>query len=192
MKARRIVSFAALAMALTTGALAVSQAACRTAAVEEAPSALFLGVSTDLVVDDDFDSIGLFVSVRGEVKLARVEEVRPNGTVGLPGTLSITQPADPSTPVHIRVAGYKKGQVISVRDAISTVPPGASASCGCRSSGCRRARVSPGRSAATRASPLRKRVSSSRPSPSARPPIFPSSRATSRTSSCRARRGRRW
>ncbi|MBK8214511.1 MAG: hypothetical protein IPK71_12285 [Myxococcales bacterium] len=124
MKARRIVSFAALAMALTTGALAVSQAACRTAAVEEAPSALFLGVSTDLVVDDDFDSIGLFVSVRGEVKLARVEEVRPNGTVGLPGTLSITQPADPSTPVHIRVAGYKKGQVIAIRDAISTVPTG--------------------------------------------------------------------
>jgi hypothetical protein len=124
MKARRIVSFAALAMALTAGALALSQAACRTAAVDEAPSALFLGVSTDLVVDDDFDSIGLFVSVRGEVKLARVEEVLPNGTVGLPGTLSITQPADPSTPVHIRVAGYKKGQVIAVRDAISTVPTG--------------------------------------------------------------------
>lgn len=124
MKARRIVSFAALAMAVSAGALALSQAACRTAAVEEAPSAIFLGVSTDLLVDDDFDSVGLFVSVRGEVKLARVEEVLPNGTVGLPGTLSITQPADPSTPVHIRVAGYKKGQVIAVRDAISTVPTG--------------------------------------------------------------------
>lgn len=124
MKARRIVSFAALAMALSAGALALTQSACRTSVVEVSPSALFLGVSTDLVVDDDFDSIGLFVSVRGEVKLARVEEVRPNGTVGLPGTLSITQPADPSTPVHIRVAGYKKGQVISVRDAISTVPTG--------------------------------------------------------------------
>lgn len=124
MKARRIVSFAALAMAVSAGALALSQAACHTAAVEEAPSAIFLGVSTDLLVDDDFDSVGLFVSVRGEVKLARVEEVLPNGTVGLPGTLSITQPADPSTPVHIRVAGYKKGQVIAVRDAISTVPTG--------------------------------------------------------------------
>jgi hypothetical protein len=124
MKARRIVSFAALAMALSAGALALTQSACRTSVVEVSPSALFLGVSTDLVVDDDFDSIGLFVSVRGEVKLARVEEVRPNGTVGLPGTLSITQPADPSTPVHIRVAGYKKGQVIAVRDAISTVPTG--------------------------------------------------------------------
>lgn len=124
MKARRIVSFAALALAASAGALAFSQVGCRTAAVEEAPSAIFLGVSTDLLVDDDFDSVGLFVSVRGEVKLARVEEVMPNGTVGLPGTLSITQPADPSTPVHIRVAGYKKGQVIAVRDAISTVPTG--------------------------------------------------------------------
>ena len=72
MKARRIVSFAALAMAVSAGALALSQAACRTAAVEEAPSAIFLGVSTDLLVDDDFDSVGLFVSVRGEVKLSLI------------------------------------------------------------------------------------------------------------------------
>lgn len=99
-------------------------AACRSTTVTVEPSALFLGVSTDLVVDDDFDSVGLFVSVRGEVKLARVEEVRPTGTVALPGTLSITQPADPATPVHVRVAGYKKGQVIAVRDAVTTVPTG--------------------------------------------------------------------
>jgi hypothetical protein len=98
--------------------------ACRSTTVTVEPSALFLGVSTDLVVDDDFDSVGLFVSVRGEVKLARVEEVKPTGSVALPGTLSITQPSDAATPVHIRVAGYKKGQVIAVRDAITTVPTG--------------------------------------------------------------------
>ncbi|MBL9111841.1 MAG: hypothetical protein JNM74_21335 [Myxococcales bacterium] len=68
--------------------------------------------------------MGLFVSVRGEVKLARVEEVKPTGSVALPGTLSITQPSDAATPVHIRVAGYKKGQVIAVRDAVTTVPTG--------------------------------------------------------------------
>ncbi|MBK8214512.1 MAG: hypothetical protein IPK71_12290 [Myxococcales bacterium] len=98
--------------------------ACRGTTATAEPSALFLGVSSDLVVDDDFDSVGLFVSVRGEVKLARVEEVKPTGSVALPGTLSITQPSDAATPVHIRVAGYKKGQVIAVRDAVTTVPTG--------------------------------------------------------------------
>ena len=113
----------ATSLLVAAGVVSGVMACNKTTTVIE-PSALFLGVSSDLVVDDDFDSVGLFVSVRGEVKLARVEEVRPTGTVSLPGTLSITQPADPATPVHVRVAGYKKGQVIAVRDAVTTVPTG--------------------------------------------------------------------
>lgn len=116
-------AFFAASLLVAAGVVSGVMACNKTTAVIE-PSALFLGVSSDLVVDDDFDSVGLFVSVRGEVKLARVEEVRPTGTVALPGTLSITQPADPATPVHVRVAGYKKGQVIAVRDAVTTVPTG--------------------------------------------------------------------
>ena len=87
------------------------------------PTALFLGVSSDLVVADDLDAVGLFVSVKGEIKHARVDGVRPGGILALPGTISILDPEDPATPVHIRVVGYRAQQVVSVRDAISTVPP---------------------------------------------------------------------
>ena len=86
------------------------------------PTALFLGVSSDMRVADDFDSVGLFISVNGEVKYQAVHAVSPTGEVLLPASLSILQPDEPSTPVHIRVAGYRASQVIAVRDAITTIP----------------------------------------------------------------------
>lgn|GEM_PF-4672780 len=86
------------------------------------PTALFLGVSSDMRVADDFDSVGLFISVNGEVKYQGVHPVSPTGEVLLPASLSILQPDEPSTPVHIRVAGYRASQVIAVRDAITTIP----------------------------------------------------------------------
>ncbi len=107
-----------LALALGSGAFVTSETGCNSAE----PTAIFLGVSSDMIVADDFDSVGLFVSVRGEVKFSRVVPVSPTGTVTLPASLSITQPSDRTTPVHIRVAGYKAGAVVAVRDAISTVP----------------------------------------------------------------------
>ncbi len=107
-----------VALALGSGAFVTSETGCNSAE----PTALFLGVSSDMIVADDFDSVGLFVSVRGEVKFSRVVPVSPTGTVTLPASLSITQPSDRTTPVHIRVAGYKAGAVVAVRDAISTVP----------------------------------------------------------------------
>ncbi len=117
-------SFALLVvLGLSTVGLVSQELACGTTAATREATALYLGVSSDMVVTDDFDSVGLFVSVKGEVKFSSVNGVKPGGTVALPGSLSILQPDDPATPVHIRVAGYKDGQVIAVRDAISTVPP---------------------------------------------------------------------
>lgn len=86
------------------------------------PTALFLGVSSDMRVADDFDSVGLFISVNGEVKYQGVHPVSPTGEVLLPASLSVLQPDEPSTPVHIRVVGYKSSQVIAVRDAVTTIP----------------------------------------------------------------------
>jgi len=105
--------------AVAAGALGY-QTACGSS---REPTAIFLGVSSDLVVTDDLDAVGLFVSVNGEVKHARVDAIRPGGELALPGSISILDPEDPATPVHIRVVGYKAQQVVSVRDAVSTVPP---------------------------------------------------------------------
>ena len=117
-------SFALLfVLGLSTVGLVSQELACGNTTATRKPTALYLGVSSDMVVTDDFDSVGLFVSVKGEVKFSSVNGVKPGGTVALPGSLSILQPDDPATPVHIRVAGYKEGRVIGVRDAISTVPP---------------------------------------------------------------------
>lgn len=107
-----------LALVVGSGAFVTSETGCNSTE----PTAIFLGVSSDMIVADDFDSVGLFVSVRGEVKFSRVVPVSPTGTVTLPASLSITQPSDRTTPVHIRVAGYKAGAVVALRDAISTVP----------------------------------------------------------------------
>ena len=105
--------------AVAAGALGY-QTACGSS---REPTAIFLGVSSDLVVSDDLDAVGLFVSVNGEVKHARVDAIKPGGELALPGSISILDPEDPATPVHVRVVGYKSQQVVAVRDAVSTVPP---------------------------------------------------------------------
>ncbi|MBL0198131.1 MAG: hypothetical protein IPQ09_28730 [Myxococcales bacterium] len=111
-------SLLGITSAIACGGILVDGLGC---AVAE-PTALFLGVSSDMRVADDFDSVGLFISVNGEVKYQGVHPVSPTGEVLLPASLSILQPDEPSTPVHIRVAGYKASQVIAVRDAITTIP----------------------------------------------------------------------
>jgi len=77
-----------------------------------------------MVVDGDLDELGLYVGVAGEVKTSIRTPTSADQPAKLPGTLSILQPSDTSTPVHIRVAGYKKGELKVVRDAITTVPSG--------------------------------------------------------------------
>jgi len=88
------------------------------------PTAVVVAVTTDMVVDGDLDELGLYVGVAGEVKTSIRTPTSAEQPAKLPGTLSILQPSDTSTPVHIRVAGYKKGELKVVRDAITTVPSG--------------------------------------------------------------------
>ena len=115
-KTRRVVgsAFALFAAALCAGHVACSRE----------PTALVIAVDTDMGVSDDLDELGLYVGVAGEVKTSLRVPTSVNEPAKLPGTLSILQPSDESTPIHVRVAGYKNGQLRVVRDAISTVPSG--------------------------------------------------------------------
>ena len=74
-------------------------------------------------VIQDLDEVGLFVGVNGEVKSSLRTFVSTEVAAKLPGTVSILEPEDANKPVHVRVAGYKNGQLKVVRDAIVTVPP---------------------------------------------------------------------
>ncbi len=85
---------------------------------------MIVAVTTDMVVDGDLDELGLYVGVAGEVKTSLRTPTSSGAPAKLPGTLSILQPSDASTPVHVRVAGYKNGTLKVVRDAITTVPSG--------------------------------------------------------------------
>jgi len=116
LKTRRVVgsAFALFAAALCAGHVACSRE----------PTALVIAVDTDMGVSDDLDELGLYVGVAGEVKTSLRVPTSVNEPAKLPGTLSILQPSDESTPIHVRIAGYKNGQLRVVRDAISTVPSG--------------------------------------------------------------------
>jgi hypothetical protein len=87
------------------------------------PTAVILAVTTDMSVIQDLDEVGLYVGVNGEVKSSLRTFVSTEVAAKLPGTVSILEPEDANKPVHIRVAGYKNGQLRVVRDAIVTVPP---------------------------------------------------------------------
>ncbi|MBK8213802.1 MAG: hypothetical protein IPK71_08630 [Myxococcales bacterium] len=87
------------------------------------PTAVILAVTTDMSVIQDLDEVGLFVGVNGEVKSSLRTFVSTEVAAKLPGTVSILEPEEANKPVHIRVAGYKNGQLRVVRDAIVTVPP---------------------------------------------------------------------
>ena len=87
------------------------------------PTAVILAVTTDMSVVQDLDEVGLFVGVNGEVKSSLRTFVSTEVAAKLPGTVSILEPEEANKPVHIRVAGYKNGQLRVVRDAIVTVPP---------------------------------------------------------------------
>jgi hypothetical protein len=87
------------------------------------PTAVILAVTTDMSVIQDLDEVGLFVGVNGEVKSSLRTFVSTEVAAKLPGTVSILEPEDANKPVHVRVAGYKNGQLKVVRDAIVTVPP---------------------------------------------------------------------
>ena len=115
-KTRRVVGSA---FALFAAALCAGHVAC-----SKEPTALVIAVDTDMGVSDDLDELGLYVGVAGEVKTSLRVPTSVNEPAKLPGTLSILQPSDESTPIHVRVAGYKNGQLRVVRDAISTVPSG--------------------------------------------------------------------
>ncbi|MBL9112665.1 MAG: hypothetical protein JNM74_25490 [Myxococcales bacterium] len=87
------------------------------------PTAVILAVTTDMSVIQDLDEVGLFVGVNGEVKSSLRTFVSTEVAAKLPGTVSILEPEEANKPVHVRVAGYKNGQLKVVRDAIVTVPP---------------------------------------------------------------------
>lgn len=109
-------AFGAL-LALVAGAACIGHVAC-----SKEPTALVVSVATDMALVADLDEVGLYVGVDGEVKTSVRAEVSEDKTVKLPGTLSILQPKNESTPVHIRIAGYKNGELRVVRDSIATVP----------------------------------------------------------------------
>lgn len=109
-------AFGAL-LALVAGAACIGHVAC-----SKEPTALVVSVATDMALVADLDEVGLYVGVDGEVKTSVRAEVSEDRTVKLPGTLSILQPKNESTPVHIRIAGYKNGELRVVRDSIATVP----------------------------------------------------------------------
>lgn len=109
-------AFGAL-VALVAGAACIGHVAC-----SKEPTALVVSVATDMALVADLDEVGLYVGVDGEVKTSVRAEVSEDKTVKLPGTLSILQPKNESTPVHIRIAGYKSGELRVVRDSIATVP----------------------------------------------------------------------
>jgi hypothetical protein len=109
-------AFGAL-LALVAGAACIGHVAC-----SKEPTALVVSVATDMALVADLDAVGLYVGVDGEVKTSVRAEVSEDKTVKLPGTLSILQPKNESTPVHIRIAGYKGGELRVVRDSIATVP----------------------------------------------------------------------
>lgn len=106
-------------LALLATSVCASHVAC-----SREPTALVIAVTTDLGVSDDLDELGLYVGVGGEVKTSLRVPTSVDQPAKLPGTLSILQPSDEATPVHVRVAGYRRGQLRVVRDAISTVPSG--------------------------------------------------------------------
>jgi hypothetical protein len=87
------------------------------------PTAVILAVTTDMSVVQDLDEVGLYVGVNGEVKSSLRTFVSTEVAAKLPGTVSILEPEDANKPIHVRVAGYKNGQLKVVRDAIVTVPP---------------------------------------------------------------------
>ncbi len=110
---------ATCALALVAAGLCAGHVAC-----SREPTAVIVAVTTDMVVDGDLDELGLYVGVAGEIKTSLRTPTSADQPAKLPGTLSILQPSDASTPIHVRVAGYKNGSLKVVRDAITTVPSG--------------------------------------------------------------------
>ncbi len=113
---RKVLGSAAV---LSVAALCAGHVAC-----SREPTAVIVAVTTDMVVDGDLDELGLYVGVAGEIKTSLRTPTSADQPAKLPGTLSILQPSDASTPIHVRVAGYKNGSLKVVRDAITTVPSG--------------------------------------------------------------------
>jgi alpha-tubulin suppressor-like RCC1 family protein len=84
--------------------------------------ALIMAISTDMQAPKDISTISIFVTEGSTVKFDYVGRVTPFGTVGLPSTLALVEPDDPSTQIQIRVIGYNVNQARVLRDIQTTVP----------------------------------------------------------------------
>jgi hypothetical protein len=84
--------------------------------------ALIMAISTDMQAPKDISTISIFVTEGSTVKFDYVGRVTPFGTVGLPSTLALVEPDDPSTQIQIRVIGYNVETARVLRDIQTTVP----------------------------------------------------------------------
>jgi uncharacterized membrane protein YgcG len=84
--------------------------------------ALIMAISTDMQAPKDISTVSIFVSEGPDVKFDYVGVVTPLGTVSLPSTLALVEPADPSTQIQIRVIGYNGQTAKVLRDIQTTVP----------------------------------------------------------------------
>ena len=87
------------------------------------PGALLLAIETDLRVSGDIDTIGIAVSDAdgSHVSEDSTYPLATAGTATFPATLAIVRGT--SSPIKIRVIGYRKGNPISVHDTVTTIPP---------------------------------------------------------------------
>ena len=92
----------------------------------KAPGELVLSLQTDMTLPKDIDEIYVEVTAHGTTSLANQYPVGP-GAQQIPATIGILAGPDPTEPVHIRVLARQLGNLRVLREAVTTVPVGRTA-----------------------------------------------------------------
>ncbi len=83
---------------------------------------LMLAINTDMKAPKDVNIVSVHIQTGSAVKHNFIGRVTPEGEVGLPATLAIAEPDDPSQSIRVRVVAFQENKPRVLRDVRTTVP----------------------------------------------------------------------
>ncbi len=117
---------AASALAVLTATVLLGSFAACSATHDPAAGEIFLAIDTNLKFPDDLDGLGVSIkNERGVVSEDATFPLGPGGAAQFPATIAVIRGT--SSPITIRVVGYKGATPITVRETITTIPAGRTA-----------------------------------------------------------------